>query len=320
MEQRTLAGTDLRCSRVIFGTMAFGSQVDEDEADRMVHAAVDAGITMFDTANSYNDGRAEQMLGKAVKPFRDEILLSTKAFRPIDGPGTGGLGKAAIQQALDHSLRRLDTDHVDLYYLHMPDWDTPVEETLAALESLVAAGKVRYTGSSNFAAWQMCQMLWVADRHGWQSPRVAQQMYNLIARRVEDEYESFAHHLDITTIAYNPLAGGLLTGKHSLDGSTGDGRFSREMYKQRYWNAAQFEAVASLKGIAADAGMSLIELSYRWLLSRPLVGCMLLGASSEEQLARNLCALQGPAPDTDTVARCDEVWSTLSGAAPLYNR
>lgn len=321
MEQRRLAGTGLDASRVIFGTMTFGEKVEESEAADMVAACVDAGVTMFDTANSYNAGAAEEILGRVVKPYRDDVLIATKAFRPVDGPDAGGLSARALNNAIDHSLRRLDMDHVDLYYLHMPDWEVPIEETLGAVESLIQAGKVRYGACSNYAAWQMCEMLWIGEREGWQPLKVAQQMYNLIARRIEDEYAAFAERFGISTVAYNPLAGGLLTGKHRFEDTPEEqSRFARQMYQDRYWSRRQFEAVDALREIAEDAGMTLVELSYRWLLSRPLTDHMLLGASSLDQLRTNLDALEGAPPDADTAARCDDVWATLSAGAPRYNR
>ncbi|MGH3666103.1 MAG: aldo/keto reductase [Egibacteraceae bacterium] len=322
MEQRTLGRSELSTGRVVFGTMTFGSQVDLAEASRVVDACREAGVTMFDTANSYNDGESERMLGRVLAPMRDEVLVATKVGnRTGPGPDDAGLSKAAITKAIDASLRRLGTDHVDLYYLHLPDWGTPIEQTLEALDDLVQTGKVRYGASSNYAAWEMAEMHGLARRHGWQALHVSQPLYNLLARRLEDEYAAFSQRFTLSNIVYNPLAGGLLSGKHRPGTAPGAGtRFTLEHYRRRYWNDAQFAAVASLREAAAGAGLSLIELAFRWLLSRPLVDAVLVGASNLDQLAANLAACQTPTLDQPVADRCDEVWATLRGAAPRYNR
>jgi aryl-alcohol dehydrogenase-like predicted oxidoreductase len=239
IERRTVAGTDLSVSRLIFGAMTFGSQVNEPDAATMVDLALDAGVNMFDTAASYNDGASERILGAALAQRRNDVLIATKVH-----PRTAGLTRAAIRAAIDASLGRLGTDHVDVYYLHQPDWNTPVEETLDAMNDLVRAGKVRYIGLSNYAAWQVADMRAKSATRGWQLPVIAQQMYNLLARRIEDEYAAFARSADTFDIAYNPLAGGLLTGKHRPAATPATGtRFSQETYRARYCNDAQFAAV-----------------------------------------------------------------------------
>jgi len=322
MQQRTLAGTQLSIGRVVFGAMTFGSQVDLAEATRMVDVCREAGVTMFDTANSYNDGESERMLGRIVAPVRDEVLLATKVGnRTGPDPDDAGLSRAAIGKAIDSSLRRLSTDHVDLYYLHLPDRDTPVEESLEALHDLVQAGKVRYGATSNHAAWQMAQMHCLAAHHGWDALPVSQPLYNLLARRLEDEYAAFSQRFRISNIVYNPLAGGLLSGKHAAGRAPEAGsRFTLDHYRRRYWNDAQFTAVEALRAIAAAAGLSLIELAFRWLLSRPLVDAVLVGASSCDQLVVDLAACATTTLDQAVADRCDEVWATLRGAAPAYNR
>ena len=323
LEPRRLAGTDLTVGRVVFGAMTFGSQVDEPEAAEMVEKCRAAGVTMFDTSNNYNGGASEEILGRVIKPFRDEIQLTTKVGSTVDQSDETlkGLRKEAIIRSLEGSLERLGTDYVDVYYFHRPDYDTPIEESLEATDELVRSGKVRYVGQSNFAAWQVAEALGLAAMHGWPELRIAQQQYNLISRRVEDEYERAAERLGLSTLVYNPLAGGLLTGKHRYeDLPADDSRFTKSTYRERYWNSEVFGAIEELHSIASDAGMSLIELSFRWLLSRPLTTCLLLGASRMEQLEENLQAVQGPAPDAQTMERCDQVWARLRGAAPLYNR
>jgi len=321
MEQTALGGTGLTSSRLVLGTMTFGSQVDESTAGDMVRRALDAGITHLDTANSYNDGRAEGIVGRVLGSRRAEVVLATKVFnRTGPGPDQQGLSAPAVRRAIDDSLRRLGTDYVDIYYLHQPDWTVPIEETLAVMAELVDAGKVRHVGVSNYAAWQICEIRSLAERNGWPPVVVSQQMYNLLARSIEDEYVAFSEHAGLTDIVYNPLAGGLLTGKHQYDAAPSAGRFTNEMYRDRYWTKGQFQAVARLGEVAADAGLSLVELSLRWLLSRPVVDAVLLGASSLQQLEANLAAAEGPRLDETTLKACDEVYRELRGPIPRYNR
>jgi len=321
MEKTPLGDTGLTSSRLVLGTMTFGSQVDEAAATEMVARALDAGITHLDTANSYNAGLSEEIVGRVLGSRRDEVVLASKVFNRFGpGPDEQGLSAPAVRKAIDASLRRLGTDHVDIYYLHQPDWTVPIEETLAVMAELVDAGKVRHIGVSNYAAWQICEIRNLAERNGWPPVVVSQQMYNLLARSLEDEYAAFSEHAGLADIVYNPLAGGLLTGKHQYDEAPSAGRFTQESYRDRYWTKGQFEAVSRLGEVAAGAGLSLIELSLRWLLSRPVVDAVLLGASSLGQLEANLAAAEGPALDEATLAACDEVWRELRGPIPRYNR
>lgn len=324
MEQIEFKGTGITTGRVVFGTMTFGAQVDESEATAMVERCREAGITMFDTSNNYNGGRSEEILGRIVKPYRSEILISTKGGSTVEQSDASvkGLSRQAVLKAVDGSLARLGVDYLDVYYLHRPDRVTPIEETLETLAELVAAGKIRHLGQSNFAAWQIAEINYLARANGWPPMLVSQQMYSLIARRIEAEYVEAADRLRLTTVAYNPLAGGLLTGKHSLASAPAGGtRFAKEIYRDRYWNETQFQAIERLKAIAATAGLTLIELAFRWVLGRPATGAMLLGASSPEQLRANLKAIDGPPIDAATLEACDAVWNDLlAGAAPAYNR
>jgi aryl-alcohol dehydrogenase-like predicted oxidoreductase len=323
-ERHRVAGTDLEFGRVAFGAMTFGAQVDEAEAARMVHTCREAGVTMFDTSNNYAGGASEEILGRIVRPFRDEVLVCTKGGSPVDQAdgSLGGLSRSVLHKAVDGSLRRLGLDHIDVYYMHRPDWGTPIEESLMALDDVVRAGKVRYVAQANFAAWQVTEMHYLARERSWAPVRLGQQMYNLLARRVEAEYAACAEHLGLSTLVYNPLAGGLLTGKHRRpeDEPQAGTRFTKSMYRDRYWNPVQFAAVERLRGVAELAGLSLVELALRWVLARPLVSGILLGASSNEQLVANLQAVDGPPLDQDTLDACDEVWGTVGGVAPAYNR
>lgn len=323
LSPRNLRGTDLTFGPLVLGTMTFGTQLDERESAEVVAAARELGITMFDCANSYGGGRSEEILGRIVRPFRDEVQVVTKVGgrRSVDGDGPR-LDRASVLNGCDDSLERLGVDHIDLYYLHMPDERTPITETLEACQELVEAGKVRHLGLSNYAAWQIAEAVHLSGANGWPPVRALQPMYNLLARRLEEEYVACTDHLDVSNLVYNPLAGGLLTGKHRFEAGPEEGtRFTRRTnYMERYWQRELFEAVAQLQGIAGTAGMTLIELSLRWLLSRPHVDGVLLGVSSLEHLRSNVAALDGPAPGADTLARIDEVWDGLRGAAPSYHR
>lgn len=303
--------------------MTFGDQVGGAEAAQMVQTAREAGITMFDTSNNYSDGMSEEMLGTIVAPFRNEVLISTKGGSHVDqdDPELSGLSRKALRKAIDGSLQRLGVETIDVYYLHRPDRHTPIEETLSFMAEVVQSGKVRYVGQSNYAAWQITEMAYLSRANGWPEVQLSQQMYNLLGRRIESEYVECAERLGLTTVAYNPLAGGLLTGKHSLNSNPSSGsRFSKKLYRDRYWNSAQFEALTRLQAIASDAGITLIELAYRWVLGRPSTQAMLVGASSSQQLKENLAAIEGKPVAQETLDACDEVWATLEGAAPKYNR
>ena len=323
MEFRTLSKSGLKISRLSFGTMTFGSQTDEATAQRIVDLCFDAGINFVDTANVYNGGAAETIVGKALKGRRDKIILATKVRGKMGvGPHDEGLSRPAMLKAIDASLQRLGTDYVDLYYLHMPDYATPIEETLETMEGLVKAGKVRFPAISNYAAWQVAEILWICEKRGYHPYFVSQPMYNLIARGIEDEYLPFCRRFDVAVVPYNPLAGGLLTGKHSPRGGPTPGtRFdNNKMYQDRYWLDDDFAAVEELRSIAKDAGKTLVELAFQWLLTQPVVDSIILGASRLEQLQEDLKAAEGGPLDAAVLTRCDAVWKRLRGITPQYNR
>jgi 1-deoxyxylulose-5-phosphate synthase len=324
MEYRSLPGTDLQVSRACLGTMTLGSQADETAARNMIDLCLDAGVNFFDTANAYNKGRSEEILGGLFQGRRDRIVLASKVFNKMgDGPDDSGLSRAAILKAIDASLKRLKTDYLDIYYLHQPDYNTTLEESLETMDGLVRAGKVRYVATSNFAAWQITRILCLCDKNGWQAPRIAQPMYNLLARGPEQEYLPCMLQLGVSSFVYNPLAGGLLTGKQNLtSGPLAGTRFDgNQMYLNRYWNEAVFGAVEELKKIAAGSGRTLIEMSFGWLLGRPGVDGVILGASRPEQLAENLRTIERSRPlEPQVLEACDAVWGSLRGVAPKYNR
>jgi aryl-alcohol dehydrogenase-like predicted oxidoreductase len=305
--------------------MTFGDTVDEATAGRMVEEALDAGITTIDTANAYVGGTTEEMLSRLLKGRRGDVILASKAGMPHPDHGDNSpLSPAGLRASVEGSLRRLGVDSIDLFYLHQPDRATPLHSTLKTVAELFAEGKIGALGVSNFAAWQIADVIHVAREVGAPRPVVAQQLYNLVARRVEEEYLEFAATHNVHTMVYNPLGGGLLTGKHSFDAKPTEGRYGDSklaaMYTSRYWDRQLFEAINELSLIAQELGITLAELSLRWLAYRDGVGSMLLGGSKVEQLRANIAAVaNGPLPAA-VVEACDAVGAGLRGPMPAYNR
>jgi 1-deoxyxylulose-5-phosphate synthase len=322
MQTRTLSHTDLTVSRACFGAMTFGGQTDEPTAARMIDLCLDRGINFFDTANAYTGGQSETVLGKLLKGRRDRVVLASKVgMKTGEPPDASPLSRKSILANIDASLRRLETDYLDLYYLHLPDYEAPVEETLAAMDEVVRAGKVRYPATSNFAAWQVEEALWISQRCGYRAPYVSQPMYNLLARGIEQEYLPFCRRFGVATIVYNPLAGGLLTGKQQRERPLAGTRFdNNRMYLDRYWHPAYFDAVDELQKVAQQAGRSLIDIALNWLLYHTAADCVILGASRVEQLEQNLDVWEGEPLSAETAAACGQVWRNLRGVTPKYNR
>jgi len=322
MDYRKLKHTDLNVSRLSLGTMTFGKPCDLNLARRMVDRCLDAGINFFDTANMYQLGGAESMLGEALRGRRDRAIVATKVSQRMgDAPDQGGLSRAAIVRAIDESLQRLQTDYVDLYYLHWPDWEVPLEETLEAMQRLVEQGKVRYPATSNFASWQVVKTLDFARERSYTPAAVSQVMYNLLARGIEQEYTAMAREYGVSIIVYNPLAAGLLTGKYHSDKVPAGSRFDYyKLHFDRYWHRRNFDAVEQLRSVAERAKRSLLSVALNWLLHHSPTDSVILGASTMEQLEQNLTvAKEGPlAPEV--VTACDEVWRELRGPVPSYNR
>ncbi|MCC6586712.1 MAG: aldo/keto reductase [Bryobacterales bacterium] len=322
MEQVTLHGAGLRVSRLCFGNMTFGGQTGEATSARILDVCLDHGINFIDTANIYNKGVSEEILGRLLKGKRDKIVLASKVRGAMGpGPDESGLSRAAILKAIDDSLRRLQTDYVDLYYLHQPDYNVPIEETLDTIAAIVKAGKVRNLAISNYAAWQVAQAHAISERKGYAPPRVAQMMYNLVARGLEQEFVPFAKEYGVSIVVYNPLAGGILTGKQQRQAPLPGTRFdNNQMYLDRYWRPEFFDAVDELAVVAEKAGRSLVSLSLNWLLHHTAADVIILGASRLEQLLENFkAAEEGPLTE-DTLTACDEVWARLRGPSPKYNR
>jgi aryl-alcohol dehydrogenase-like predicted oxidoreductase len=325
MQTRPLGKTGLTVPRVCFGTMTFGSQVDPGAASGMVDYLLDNGLNFFDTANVYNEGESERILGKCLTGRRDKVIVASKVrgrMTAEDGSEEyEGLSRAAILRSVEDSLRRLGTDYLDLCYLHRPDAAVPLEETLEAVESLVKSGKVRFPALSNFASWQVTEAQWIAAARGLTPATVTQPIYNLLARGIEQEYLPMCRHFGIFTCIYNPLAGGMLTGKQQKAGPVAGSRFdNNQMYLERYWHPACFEAVEALASAAEAHGRSLLSVALCWLYFHTPADCLILGASRQHQLVQNLAALEEGALPEGVLETCDTVWSTLRGVTPKYNR
>lgn len=306
----------------VLGTMAFGDTVDEQGAAVILREAAELGIDTLDTANAYSSGESERILGRLLPGLGIEMRVASKVGMPHDDAiNEAPLSARAVVRCVEGSLRRLGVERLDLLYLHQPDRSTPVRETLEAVGDLQRRGLVGDLGLSNFAAWQIAEVIDVASDAGCSVPMIAQQLYNLLARRIEDEYTEFAINKGIETVVYNPLAGGLLVDGR-IEGQRG--RYAQSslaaMYRGRYWNEDMLTAIAHLQQLADENGMSLVELSARWLLSRPVVSSMLLGVSGPEQLRSNMTVLDaGPLP-AEIAASAAQSTERLRGVMPFYNR
>jgi aryl-alcohol dehydrogenase-like predicted oxidoreductase len=306
---------------IALGAMNFGKRTPAAESQRIVRRALERGIRVFDTANVYNAGESERILGRALGRDRDRVLVATKVGMDRVGGAVEGLAPEAMQRALSGSLERLGTKAVDIYYLHVPDHATPIERTLDGMRALVESGRVRTWGVSNYASWQILDMHALADARGLARPVVSQVLYNALHRQLDVEYFAFTRRHPIHTTVYNPLAGGLLTGKHSFDAAPGKGsRFDENaMYRRRYWTRAMFDRAAQLGAVAEREGCTLVDLSYAWVASRPDVDSILVGPATVEQLDQAIEAAARPL-SPEAIARIDELGRDWSGTDTAYVR
>lgn len=295
LEQSLKRRVDGEPARIFLGAMNFGRRTPEAESRKILARALELGIVHIDTANAYNDGASERIVGEAVKGKRDAVVIATKCgFGRVAGKPEG-LSRARLFEACDASLSRLGTDVIDIYYLHVPDHDTPIDETLDAVAELIEKKKIRAWGVSNYAAWQVVEMMYRADAKAaprLPRPVIAQQLYNVLLRQLDVEYFPFARKYGLHTTVYNPLAGGLLSGKHARDGSTqGGSRFDKNrLYQGRYFTDAMFDRVDALAKLARAEQMTLLELSYAWIAGAAGVDSILLGPASVAQLEEGVRA------------------------------
>jgi len=325
MKYRRLGRTGLKVSEICLGTMTFAGQSDEATSYRILDEATEHGVTFIDTADAYpippdpeTAGGTETVIGRwlEAKGGRDRFVIATKCRLKVGhGPNDQGLSRRHILAACEASLRRLKIEAIDLYQAHMPDLETPIDETLRAFDDLVRAGKVRYVGCSNYATWQLALALGTSERAGLARYDCVQPRYNLLYREIETELLPLCRDQGVGVIVYNPLAGGLLSGKHRPDQPPPAGtRFtlgvSGELYRERYWQAAQFEAIETLRDFCQARGLDLATLSVAWVLSHPEISAAIVGASRPEQLAATLAATNFSLDD-ETLAACDALWWTL---------
>lgn len=291
---------------IALGTMNFGKRTPEAEARRIVDRAIERGVVVFDTANAYNDGESERILGRALAGRRDRAVVATKVgFGRVDGKPEG-LAPERVRAAIDASLSRLGMDHVDLFYLHVPDHATPIERTLEAFDHVVKGGKARHVGVSNYASWQILEMIHFCGAQKLARPAVSQQLYNLLIRQLDVEYFRFARKYGLHTTVYNPLAGGLLSGRYTgadsealrdadrpktVKGSRFD---NNRLYQGRYWSPRMIAFAAELEVIAREHDMTLLELAYAWVAASPGVDSILVGPGSVKHLDEAIDAITKP--------------------------
>lgn len=291
MEYRPLGASGLRVSVIGLGGNTFGRYTDEAGTARIVDAALDAGVNFFDTANIYNAGVSEEHLGKALKGRREQAIIATKAgMRMGTGANDTGSSRKHLIASAHASLRRLQTDYIDVFQIHAFDPRTPLEESLGALNDLVRAGDARYAGCSNYDAWRMTRALWISDRHGWAPFISIQPEYNMLSRAIELEVIPACVELGVGIIPYSPLAGGLLTGKYSSgvapEGTRG---YQNPGFAERL-TSETLQVVASLDDWASEHGHSVGELALAWLAARPAVATVIAGVTRPEQVIANVSA------------------------------
>jgi len=308
--------TGLKVSRLCLGTMTFGYQIDEEASVAIMNTADEAGIDFIDTADVYPlgappdlFGRTEEIVGRWLKGRRDRYIVASKCFFPTGPkPWDAGNSRQNIMRAVDESLRRLQTDHIDLYQVHSWDPDVPIDETMTALGDLVTSGKVRYIGCSNHLAWQLALSIGRSEYLGVARYESVQPRYNLLFRENERELFPLCEHQNLAVIPYNPIAGGFLSGKHRPGAPTPGTRFtlgySAERYQERYWHDRMFEVVEHLKELADEAGVPLATLAVQWVLANPVITSPIIGASRPEQL-RDLVAAVSMPLDAELKQRLD---------------
>jgi aryl-alcohol dehydrogenase-like predicted oxidoreductase len=293
MKYKLLGNTGVKVSTLCFGTMSFGDTADEKTSAAMFNRCREVGINFFDCANIYAGGRSEEILGDLIADCRDELIITTKVFGST-GPdiNAGGSSRRHIQSAVEASLKRLKTDHIDIYFLHKFDDNTPIEETLRVLDDLVKAGKILYPAASNFAAWQVAKALGISAREGLARFECVQPMYNLVKRQAEVEILPMAQSENVGVIPYNPLGGGLLTGKYGPDKRPDTGRLiENQNYQTRYGQAIYYEVAERFTNFAQERNLNPVSLAVAWVDAHPAITAPIIGARNLEQLEGSLKSL-----------------------------
>ena len=289
MEYRNLGRAGVKVSAIGIGCNQFGGVVDREGTKTILHKALDLGINFFDTANVYSAGVSEEFVGAALQGQWDKVVIATKGrFKMGEGPNDLGASRYHLTNAVEASLRRLGTDHIDLYQIHRWDEATSIEETMRALDDLVRAGKVRYIGASQFAAWQMSRSNDLAEMMGWERFVTVQAHYHLLEREVERELVPYCEYAQVGLLPYFPLAGGFLTGKYQRGEPAPEGtRGERSPYVQKYLTDANFDKLDKLREFAESRGRTLHGLAFAWLLSRDFIPSVIAGATKPEQVESN---------------------------------
>ena len=287
MQYALMGNTGVRISRIIMGTYPFGVAPLAKGVDAVVGAALEVGINVFDTSNSYGGGLSEEYIGRALKGKRQQALIATKvASRAADGPNQSGASRQHILTEVENSLQALGTDYIDLYQIHFPDSNTPIEETLHTLDSLVQSGKVRYIGCSNFMAWQVCEAHWTSKSQGLTPFVSAQPKYSMLHRDAEAELVPFCQAYGVGILPYFPLANGFLTGKYRRGEPAPDGTRLAQNDRGMFTDA-HFDLLEALESFASGRGHTVLELAFAWLLANSAVSSVIAGATKPEQVVAN---------------------------------
>ncbi|MFP3921662.1 MAG: aldo/keto reductase [Dichotomicrobium sp.] len=300
MQYRNLGRSGLKVSEICLGAMTFGHSTDEAEAGAIMDAAFDAGVNFFDTANTYAKGRSEEILGKLLQGRRHDAVIATKCFNPVGpGPNDSGGSRRYIMRAAEDSLRRLQTDHIDVYYLHHTDRETPLDETLRALDDLVRSGKVGYIACSNYEAWRLMEALWISDTRGWERFTAYQPQYNLVVRDIEPEIMPVCKLKGVGMVAWGPLAGGFLTGKYQPGERTAPGSRSAEnwVFMDHMFAHNADNTLKTLLRLSKEQGCLPAALAIRWVLEQEGISSAIVGARTAEQFAKSLQAVDLAPPE-----------------------
>jgi aryl-alcohol dehydrogenase-like predicted oxidoreductase len=306
----------LKVSEICLGTMTFGRSTDQAEAKRIVDLAFEAGVNFFDSANSYGNGQSEVLLGEALKGRRHHALIATKVFNPMGpDPNDSGMSRVHILRAIEDSLRRLQTDYVDLYYIHHVDIQTPLEQMLAAFDDLVHQGKVRYIACSNYEAWRLMEAMWISDSKNLARFECYQPQYSLVVRDIEEEIIPVCQFKGLGVVVWSPLAGGFLSGKYKPGEHRVAGTRSAEgwAYPEPYFAANADETLSVLLDTAQELGRTPAQVAVRWVLEQPAITSAIIGARTVEQAHDNLRASGWRLPP-EALARLSQV----SALPPRY--
>lgn len=320
MNYRNLGNSGLKVSQICLGTNNFGGQLNEKASIEVIDKALECGINLIDTANMYTKGKSEEIVGKALKGRRDEVIVATKVGISVgQGPNQGGLSRKHVLSQVDQSLKSLQTSFIDIYYLHRFDPQTPLIETLRTFNDLVRAGKVRYIACSNFAAWQIAKVHEICEKYNLEKFVAVQPPYNLLQRDVEKELLPFCHQEGLGVLTYTPLMGGFLTGKYLKNTSPPTG--SRYEYNKRSWERlnkeSNFTAIQQIESVANEVGIPLSKLAIAWILKNPYITAPIIGASNSEQVEDN-CKITEIKINDETYQKLNEITKNVN-VSPLYS-